>query len=368
METGALLFLDRAELSSLFAQLERLGYSIYGPQARDGAIVFDQLQKVDQLPQGWQDIQKPGSYQLEQTESPRYFHWANGPQAIKPLLFSSREVMWQARKQDDGSIEFVIPEHQIEKVAVIGAKACDVAALKLQDQHFLQGEFVDPGYKAKRQGLFIVAVNCSRAASTCFCASTGDGPSCESGFDLCLTELEEGFLIEVGSDYGEKVIQVLNLQTATAAQLQKAEYQKADVIESQGRQLRPIAINQLQSQRSHPQWDDIAERCLACGNCTMVCPTCFCHRHHEEPVLDGKSSEHVREWDSCFGESHGELAGFQVRKTVKQRYQQWMIHKLDTWQEQYERSGCTGCGRCMSWCPAEIDFVKEANTIGGEPE
>lgn len=368
MDTGALLFLTRTDFPSLFSQLEKHGYYLYGPQVREGAITFDQLQSVSQLPQGWQDTQKPGSYQLEQTESPRLFDWANGPQAIKPLLFTSREVMWQAKKQKDGSIEFVIPDHQIEKVAVIGAKACDLAALKLQDQHFLEGEFVDPGYQAKRQGLFIIAVNCSHAASTCFCASTGDGPECETGFDICLTELEEGFLVEVGSDYGEKIVQTLNLRTVTPEQSHEAERQTARVIESQSRELQPITLNQLQSKRFHPQWDDIAERCLACGNCTMVCPTCFCHRHHEEPKLDGKSSEHVREWDSCFGESHGQLAGFQVRKTVIQRYQQWMIHKLDTWHEQYERSGCVGCGRCMSWCPAEIDFVKEANQIGGEKE
>ena len=368
MDSGALLFLERSEFPSLFTQLEKLGYRVYGPQSREGAIVFDELNTVEQLPRGVTDNQNPGSYQLEKIDSARYFHWANGPQAIKPLLFSSREVMWQAKRTEEGGIEFVIPEHQIEKVAVIGAKACDLAALKLQDQHFLEGEFVDPGYQAKRKGLFIIAVNCSRAANTCFCASTGDGPDCDSGFDLCLTELEEGFLIEVGSDYGEKVIQVLNLKTVLPEQLNQAQQQKRTVIESQQRQLQPIELNQLQHNRAHPQWDDIAERCLACGNCTMVCPTCFCHRHHEEPVLDGKSSEHVREWDSCFGESHGELAGFQVRKTVKNRYQQWMIHKLDSWQEQYERSGCTGCGRCISWCPAGIDFVAEANRIGGEKQ
>jgi len=368
MAISADLFLARSEFPSLFTHLTKLGYNLYGPQVRDGAIVFDSLQRTEQLPQGWKDMQKPGSYQLESTDSQRYFDWANGPQALKPLVFSSREVMWQAKRNAEGSLEFIIPEHQIEKVAVIGAKACDLAALKLQDQHFLEGEFVDPGYQAKRQGLFIVAVNCSRAASTCFCASTGDGPACKSNFDLCLTELEEGFLIEVGSEYGEKVIQLLNLKAITPKQMQEAERQNASVIASQQRQLQPIQVNQLQDQRQHPQWDDIAERCLACGNCTMVCPTCFCHRHHEEPVLDGHSSDHVREWDSCFGESHGQLAGMQVRKTVKQRYQQWMIHKLDTWQEQYDRSGCTGCGRCMSWCPAEIDFVAEANLIGGKSE
>lgn len=365
MEQQVPRFLSRESFSILLEMLKNDGYQIHGPQVRDGAIVYDSLSTVDALPQGYQDSQQPGLYRLVKGDSPRLFHWANGPQALKPLLYPAREVLWQAKRDAEGAMQFIIPETSIPRVAVIGVKACDLAALKLQDKHFLEGEYVDPGYQSRRAGLFLVAVNCSYAADTCFCVSTGDGPSADSGFDLVLTELDEGYLIASGSEKGALVLAALPLVSAQREQLEAATRQTETVEKMQTRQLEPIAVGQLNNQRGHPQWQDIADRCLACGNCTMVCPTCFCHHQNDELVMQGDESQHLREWDSCFGESHGQIAGFQVRDSIKERYQQWMIHKLDSWQEQYGRSGCTGCGRCMSWCPAGIDFVAEANKIGG---
>lgn len=363
MDRSVPQFLLRENLQILLRLLSAAGYEIQGPQLKDGAIVYDRLQSVEQLPKGQQDHQSLGRYQVVQTESQRLFHWANGPQALKPLLQPSREVIWQAKRDASGALKFIIPETAVPKIAVLGVKACDIAALKLQDMHYLQGEYVDPGYQARRKGLFLIAVNCSVAAETCFCDSTGDGPVAESGFDIVLTELDEGFLIAGGSKNGDVFIAKLPLNPATREQVIAAQQQNETVKTSQSRQLIPVSVGQLESTRDHPQWQDIADRCLACGNCTMVCPTCFCHHQTDELTMKGDETQHVKEWDSCFGESHGQLAGFQVRSTIKERYQQWMIHKLDSWQEQYGRSGCTGCGRCMSWCPAGIDFVAEANKL-----
>ncbi|GGK65698.1 4Fe-4S dicluster domain-containing protein [Amphritea balenae] len=362
-ETG---FLARESLPELFSLLHVQGFDIVAPQIQDGSILYQVITGAEQLPSGWQDQQQPGSYRLTQTESPLNFSWANGPQALKPWLFAPREVIWRAEKQPDGRLQFCEPDAPDRKLAVLGVRSCDLAALKLQDAHFLNNRYHDPYYAARRKGLLIIAVNCSHPADTCFCVSTGDGPHAEQGFDLCLTELENGFLISSGSETGNDLYEKLPLTKATEKQLHNQLQQKLSASKQQ-RALPQIPVKQLLSERrDHPRWDDIAERCLACGNCTQVCPTCFCHKEGDLASLDASTSEHLREWDSCFSEGHGYMAGHQARPEIKDRYQQWMIHKLSSWHDQYGRSGCTGCGRCTTWCPAAIDFVEEVNLICGD--
>lgn len=173
--------------------------------------------------------------------------------------------------------------------------------------------------------------------------------------------------MESGSDAGRQLMDLLPLSPLDASYRSEMDQQHEQAVAGQSRVLPQIPLRHLlETRHDHPQWDDIAERCLACGNCTLVCPTCFCHREGDLATLDVAQSEHRREWDSCFTAEHGYLAGFQVRPDIKSRYRQWMTHKLDTWQAQYGRSGCVGCGRCISWCPTEIDIVEEACRITGD--
>ncbi|MGA7180735.1 MAG: 4Fe-4S dicluster domain-containing protein [Thiobacillaceae bacterium] len=249
-------------------------------------------------------------------------------------------------------------------LAVIGVRACDLAALAIQDKHFLHGPYPNIHYARRREGLFLVAVQCAEPASTCFCASTGDGPVPKIGFDISLAELSSGFVAAAASDAGEQVLAALSLATATESQLGEMRTQEHEAIHKQTRNLPSHNLRQVLLDRlEHPRWDEVASRCLACGNCTAVCPTCFCHAQEVKPELGGGSAVVVRKWDSCFGETHGQLHGFQVRPDTRTRYRQWLVHKLGTWHDQFGRSGCVGCGRCIAWCPVGIDLTEEVAAL-----
>lgn len=361
------LFLPRAQLQHLLDALARAGFRCIGPQLRDGAVVYDTLSSARALPAGLRDYQAPGAYSVSDGGDARSFAWANGPQALKPWLFAPRETLWRAERGADGALAFVPVLPGGPPLAVVGVRACDLAALALQDQQFLHGAFPDPYYARRREELFLVAVNCSHPAATCFCASTGDGPSARAGFDLALDELDDGFVARCGSERARALLAGLDLVAASPAQLDAARRQTERATQAQTRRLPgPNLRDALFANLEHPRWAEVAGRCLACGNCTSVCPTCFCHAEPEVPDLDGARSDHAREWDSCFTRGHSYLHGLTVRPDTRTRYRQWLVHKLGAWHDQFGRSGCVGCGRCITWCPTGIDLTVEAAAICGK--
>ena len=365
-----LYFLAYEQINDLLNALRTLGYTCMGPQVQDGTIVFDELNHAAQLPWGVHDMQKPGYYRLQQSEKKEAFAWANGPQAIKPLLFKPKESLWRVQKNDDGKLIFkeIMPDHK--PVALIGARSCDLAAMAIQDKTLLKDKFIDKQYQWHREHLFVIAVNCSYSGGNCFCVSTQTGPKATSGYDLALTEVDKGFVVDIGSDKGRNLITTLKCIPATETNSRQADTRTAQAASMQtkrmpknnSRELRNILMNHL----DHPRWHEVAERCLSCGNCTAVCPTCFCHHQPETPVAQGDGSVHAREWDSCFTQGHSYIHGQVVRDTTEKRYKQWLTHKLGTWWDQFDTSGCVGCGRCVTWCPVGIDLTEEMAAIAGE--
>lgn len=359
--------LPRPALQDLLDALQLAGFECIGPTVRDGAIVYDNISQLAELPRGIRDQQQPGQYRLAQHDDEHLFAWANGPQALKPFLFRPQEPLWSVEKGPTGQLSLQAHQADTHKRAMLGVRACDIAALYLHDSHFLQADFKDPYYLAQRQELLIIAVNCTHPAASCFCASTGDGPRAAYGYDLAMTELVDGFVVEAHSEAGTKLLATLELPAAPAETLALADDLIEQATTSQQRALPGRELQQaLFDNLDHPQWDNIASRCLSCGNCTAVCPSCFCHSEAEQGGLDLTHSEHIRQWDSCFSAEHSYIHGMTIRSTTAQRYRQWLTHKLGSWHEQYGRAGCVGCGRCISWCPAGIDLTAEVRAIIAE--
>ncbi|MGC2462161.1 MAG: 4Fe-4S dicluster domain-containing protein [Steroidobacteraceae bacterium] len=363
----ARMLIDREGLQALIDALADRGYQVLGPAVRDGAIVYDNITCVADLPAGWTDRQEAGRYRLERRADGALFGFAVGPQSWKRFLHPPVETLWTMRQGDD-AVTVSSAATTTPRFAFLGVRACEIHAIAIQDRVFQQGPYPDTSYAMRRQDAFIVAVNCGEAGGTCFCVSMQTGPKASSGFDLALTELLDGdihhFLVEVGSKTGAELLEQMPHRAAADAHLAAAKAVVARTASQMGRSLNTDGIKELlQSNMDHPRWDEVAERCLTCGNCTMVCPTCFCTTVEDHSDLSGTSAERVRKWDSCFTLDFSYLHGGSVRSTARSRYRQWMTHKLASWFDQFGTSGCVGCGRCITWCPVGIDITQEAAAI-----
>jgi formate hydrogenlyase subunit 6/NADH:ubiquinone oxidoreductase subunit I len=172
--------------------------------------------------------------------------------------------------------------------------------------------------------------------------------------------------MEVGSPAGANLAASVPHRSATEAEIKAADAIVAQTRQTMGRNLDTDGLKELlQANPDHPRWDQVAERCLACANCTMVCPTCFCTTIDDTTDLSSTVAERVRRWDSCFTLDFSYIHGGSVRHSTKARYRQWITHKLASWFDQFGSSGCVGCGRCITWCPVGIDITEEAAAIRG---
>ncbi|HAX92289.1 MAG TPA: sulfite reductase subunit A [Rhodospirillaceae bacterium] len=377
MPVGTKVVIDEAGLSALFSRLIKIGYQPIGPKVRDGAVVYEEISSPSDLPVGFSDEQEGGKYRLVPGTKGSFFEYLVGPTSWKKFLFPPRHKMWSADRDGKG---FTVenPTDDAPAYAFIGVRSCELNAMKIQDKVFGFGRedkcgagiFSDPGYVARRSKALIIGVNCSRAGKTCFCSSMGGDPHMKEGqgYDLTLTEFapsngKHEFMMEVGSERGALILDLLPHREARSADVSMADSQARKARGEMGRKMVPDVKDVLPRNLRHQRWDEVAERCLSCANCTMVCPTCFCSTVNDTTDLKGDHAERWRSWDSCFSIDFSYIHGGAIRRETKSRYRQWMTHKLSNWHEQYGTSGCVGCGRCITWCPVGIDITEEAKAI-----
>jgi sulfhydrogenase subunit beta (sulfur reductase) len=357
--------LSPPQFEALFGLLRADGYRLVGPRVRDGAIVFGEVATAADLPIGWGEEQEAGRYRLVQRGDDRVFGFSTAAQSPKREFFVPRARLVRLRRQPGG---FAPEPGEAPRgpVAVIGARACDLAAIAVQDATFLGGPFREADYAQRRQDAFLVAVNCGQAGGTCFCVSMETGPRVRVGHDVVLTELDRPhrFLAEAGSGRGAALLDRLGGAAAAPQDRVQADAVCDATAAAMGRALDTTGIKELlYRNQEHPRWDEVAARCLGCANCTMACPTCFCSTVEDTSSLDGEVAERWRRWDSCFTMAHSYVHGGSVRAATRARYRQWLTHKVASWIDQFGSSGCVGCGRCVTWCPVGIDITEELAAI-----
>jgi ferredoxin len=364
--------IDLDGLGALYRALVADGYHVIGPAVQDGAIVLRELASAAELPFGWGVELEPGGYRLRRRDDDAAFGHAAGPQSWKRFLHPPRERLWSADRTAAG---FEVTEDQAEppRYAFLGVRPCDLRAIEIQGRVLGQ-----PGsrYAQRRAGAFVIAVNCTEPGETCFCTSMSAGPGAGSEpgrYDLALTELTgdggHRFLVDVGSARGSAVLDRVPSQAADDAAVQGARTAVESAADHMGRDMDAGGLRELMpGSHGAARWDDVAARCLTCGNCTLACPTCFCTSVEDSTDLTGDHAERWERWDSCFDLDFSYLHGGSVRTSPKSRYRQWLTHKLGTWHDQFGSSGCVGCGRCIVWCPVGIDLTEEVKALREEQE
>lgn len=370
-EIGATIVIPKPQFDTILKTLKGQDYQLEGPQVKDHTVILGPIENLADLPKGYTSQEEPGKYTLSSNGTENYFDVTSGPHTWKKYFFPPKTQL-MVFQQDGDQKDWVTKsaEKETPSYALIGVRPCDLAGIQIQDKIFLNGERCDPVYQERRKNALIVAVNCTEPCETCFCTSMGTGPKADYGFDLALTELDEKFLIEIRSDKGQKALVGLDYESATEEYLREAKTVLDKAIGN-------IKLNlpdpeklevELLENLDHPEWDEVAARCLSCGSCTLVCPTCFCWDTTDKTFLPGDIVIRERSWDSCFNPDYSYVAHGNTRPNTRARYRQWLTHKFASWYEQNGSSGCVGCGRCLTWCPAEINHLEEIAAIRqGEP-
>lgn len=362
--------LQAHNLEVLIQVMRGEGYEVLGPVVRDGAIAYGEISTCSDLPQGWSDTQEKGYYRIKQEGTGAYFGYAVGPTSWKQFLQLPRRKLWHAEKTDD-AVEIVEVMDHVPARAFLGVRSCELHAIEIQDRVFKGSGYRDESYARRRDNTLLIGINCTAPAATCFCTAMDTGPGITSPTDLTMTEVLSGdehfFLIQSGSEQGNRILQQLPLEPATEKQREQgnASVQAAAKKMAQGpRQFESSDVKELLYRNyESPVWDQVADRCLSCANCTMACPTCFCSTVEDFTDLTGNHAERWEYWDSCFTRDHSYITGGSVRADTSARYRQWLTHKLATWHDQFGSSGCVGCGRCITWCPVGIDITEEVQKI-----
>lgn len=346
-------------LDSMFQE-----YKVFGPRHKDGAVVLELLRSPYDLAFGWEERRTPGRYRcLKKEADGSLFSYLNGAYPPKKILHPPSLPMFEG---EFGRDSFSLEERDLIEgpFVLFGVRPCDSAAISRLDDVLGKGDSADAFYLRRREKAIIIAVDCSNPDSLCFCSSMGTGPYAREGFDIAITEIKDSVLLRPGTDLGERLISSLGIPYASDQEKEEARRRMEMATESMGKSVDIDGLPQILLRNiENPIWDEMGRKCLSCGNCTMVCPTCFCYNVVDKVDISLKRLTRERLWDSCQSLEFAAVAGGNFRPMTMARYRHWVFHKLSYWVDQFGNFGCVGCGRCIAWCPVGIDITEVVEEV-----
>ncbi len=318
------------KLAEVIGALE--GYQVFAPMAVDDVVRF-------------KPVEDPAEVSLD-------FHNSNVPP--KELMFPQTETLFKYRVGST-DIEPEVPEESAKRL-VFGIRPCDAMAYTIVD-HLYSWDFPDPYYQKRRESTVLFGLACAEPMSSCFCPSLGGGPASEKGLDALMFDLGDTFYVKTITDSGEEAAKAMGLEAASETEVKAAQAQEAEALAGIKRSIDTEGIpEKLPALYDHPFWEQFSDRCLSCGICTFLCPTCHCFDIQDEvEAFDGRRA---RMWDTCmFAEYTAHTSGHNPRPTRKERTRNRISHKYSYFPEKFDVIACVGCGRCIYFCPVNIDIL-----------
>jgi len=304
------------------------------------------------------------SFERVSSGNEAYLDFQNTKKPPKEVFFPQTEILFTYRVGKKG-VEIEEAPALRRKVVLLGVRPCDARGFVLLDKFFSFGEHKDLYYLEKMENTTTIGLACNHPLSTCFCTSIGGSPFGKEGVDLLLQDLNDKYLIETVTEKGEKFIEKFPwLKDAEKGDIEKAKRLSEDAEKAIRSKVSVEGVSEkLDRMFDDPIWDQIRQRCVGCGVCTYLCPTCCCFDILDEETGEGKR---VRIWDSCqfpFFTLQG--SGHNPRPSEKERMRQRIMHKFNYYVKNFGESLCVGCGRCVRECPVNLDIrevVEEIST------
>ena len=294
----------------------------------------------------------------------------DGYRTVEPLKAFAQFLRYPVADYPSTEGDDMSDEKSFPSVVVAGARGCDLIAMQLIDKVQIEGEFTDPFYKIRRDTMLLVGADCSECGESCFCNLLGAKPWPEKGCDITVSKIQGGYIVEAGSERGEKLIKENKdlFTEAREAQVKMREETRAKVVKDleeknraypKAEAMPPIMREALGDEI----WDELSARCVECGACTNICPTCYCFLLYDQKA-DGSHFQRIFAWDSCQVTGYARMAGMlNPRPRLSDRVKHRLYHKYDYLPLSHGAIYCTGCGRCIDTCSASIDMREHFRRI-----